>query len=321
MKTALITGISGQDGSLLAELLLAKNYKVVAITHHPMGESDPKFENYKSFIKQIDWKQINLADKTSLDSFIKQQVADEVYHLGAQSFPSAGFSGNYPNFQSNTEGTYNLLASVYEYNPEARFFFAGSSEIFGDNPNSVMTETEKFHPKTMYGISKLVGHELIRNYRENLNRFTVTGFLFNHESPRRGEEFVTRKITLAAARIKLGLQKKITLGSLDAKRDWSAAEDFVEGFHLALNAKNPDDYVFASGELHTIRDFLSLAFSSLDLNYDDHLEINEAFNRPAKFDLSGDSSKAKKILGWKPRYNFEQVVERMVKADYDRLKS
>lgn len=321
MKTALITGISGQDGSLLAELLLAKGYKVTAITHHEMGSSDSKFGNYQSFIKDIQWKKINLADKSSLDSFLKSTVPDEVYHLGAQSFPGAGFSGNYSNFQANTEGTYNLLASVFKINPSARFFYAGSSEIFGDNPNGLMNEEDKFLPKTMYGISKLVGHELIRNYRYNLNRFTVTGFLFNHESPRRGEEFVTRKITLAAARIKLGLQQKLVLGSLDAKRDWSAAEDFVEGFHLALNAKTASDYVFASGKLHTIRDFLNLAFSSLGLKYEEYLEINEAFSRPAKFDLAGDASKARNLLGWKPKYNLEQVVERMVKADYDRLKA
>lgn len=321
MKTALITGISGQDGSLLADLLLSKGYKVCAISHHELNASDSKARNYKHFLPQIQWVHADFKETTKIADFLKMNTPDEVYHLGAQSFPSAGFSGNYPAFDANAAGVYNLLSLVYEANPSARFFFAGSSEIFGDNAQVTMNEASAFYPKTMYGISKLVGHELIRNYRENLNKFTVTGFLFNHESPRRGEEFVTRKITLGAAKIKLGLEKKLILGSLDSKRDWSAAEDFVEGFHLALNHSKAQDYVFSSGKLHTVRDFVEVVFGSLGLKYEDHIELNPAFNRPSKFDLVGDFTRAKTELGWKHKVSFEQMIDRMVKADLDYLKS
>lgn len=319
MKTALITGISGQDGSLLAEFLLGKGYRVTALSHHDLHPGEKRFSNYQSFYKDITWQNTDLSDAASVSEFVKKNNPDEVYHLGAQSFPSAGFQENFPAFKANTEGVYNLLAGVYSAKPEAKFFFAGSSEIFGDNEKGTMTEEDRFYPKTMYGLSKLMGHELVRNYR-NLGKFAVTGFLFNHESPRRGEEFVTRKITLAAARIKLGLQKKLTLGSLDSKRDWSAAEDFVEGFYLSLQAGKPSDYVFSSGRLHTVRDFATIAFATLDLKLEDHFEIDERFNRPSKFDLVGDPSKAKSVLGWKPKFTFEQIVERMVKADYDELR-
>lgn len=317
MKTALITGISGQDGSLLAELLLTKGYKVTAITHHDLDASQKLYQNYKNILGSIFWESMDLGDTSKVTRFLEKHRPDEVYHLGAQSFPSAGFSDNYSAFEANTRGTYELLAAAFRVNPGARFFFAGSSEIFGDNPQGIMSEEDRFFPKTVYGISKLMGHELVRNYRENMARFAVTGFLFNHESPRRGEEFVTRKITLAAARIKLGLQKKLILGSLDSKRDWSAAEDFVKGFHLSLQANGASDYVFASGELRTVKDFVTKAFETLDLNWKEFVDIDQNFNRPAKFDLRGNSSRARTVLGWQPEISFEAMVERMVKSDYD----
>lgn len=319
MKTALITGISGQDGSYMAEYLLSKGYKVIAIAHHALGEGDSKYKNYKSFLNDIEWKAYPLTAKKEVDAFLQTRVPDLVFHLGAQTFPSAGFDTDLNPFHSNCEGTYNLLSSVYTINPQARFFFAGSAEIFGDNSNLSMDENERFYPKTMYGISKLVGHELIRNYRDNLQKFALTGFLFNHESPRRGEEFVTRKITLAAARIKLGMQDKLVLGSLDSKRDWSAAEDFIEGFYLALTAKEAKDYVFSSGTLHTVGEFVDLAFKAVGLDYRKYIELDQRFNRPAKYDLKGNSSRAQNELGWKPKVKFETIVERMVKEDFDML--
>lgn len=320
MKTALITGVSGQDGSLLAELLLSKNYHVVAVSNHELSAENEKSRNYMNFISEITWKAIQLEDHVALNDFISKNVPDEVYHLGAKSFPSIGFQSNFPAFQANAEGTYNLLSGTYTANPDAKFFFAGSAEIFGDNPHGLMNEEEKFFPKTMYGISKLVGYELVRNYRDTMGKYAVTGILFNHESPRRGEEFVTRKITLAAAKIKLGLQDKLILGSLDSERDWSAAEDFVEGFHLALHAPKAKDYIFGSGQLHTIREFVSLAFTTLGLKYEDYVEIDPAFNRPSKNNLIGNSLRARSELGWAPKHSFESIVERMVKSDYDALK-
>jgi GDPmannose 4,6-dehydratase len=320
MKTALITGISGQDGSYLAELLLRKNYRIVAITHHDLKEGDKLFGNYKSFYRNIIWEKIDLSETEKIQGFLKKNTPDEVYHLGARSFPSGGFSNNFDAFDDNARGVYNLLDAVFEVNPLARFFFAGTSEMFGDNPKLVMNEEERFYPKTMYGISKLVGHELVRNYRDNMGHFAVTGILFNHESPRRGEEFVTRKITQAAAKIKLGIQKKLVLGSLDSKRDWGDAEDYVEGFYLSLQDEKPSDFVFSSGKLHTVRDFVSIAFSTLDLKYEDYIELDPAFNRPGKYDIVGDSSKAHRVLGWKPKTSFEELVHQMVKSDYDSLK-
>jgi GDPmannose 4,6-dehydratase len=318
MKTALITGISGQDGSLLADLLLLKGYRVIALSNHDLLESESsRFKNYQQLLRSIVWLHAPLNDTKKILSFLNLNVPDEVYHLGAQSFPSSGFGHNYDAFNANSEGIYNLLFCAYEVNPSVKFFFAGSSEMFGDNPNGMMNEEEKFYPKTMYGISKLVGYELVRNYRDNMSKFALTGILFNHESTRRGEEFVTRKITLAAAKIKLGLQKKLILGSLDSKRDWSAAEDFVEGYFLALQAARPQDYVFSSDVLHTVRDFVNLAFRCLDLNYQDYIEINESFNRPSRYDLRGNSKKARLELNWKPKFTFEQVVERMVRSDFD----
>lgn len=319
MKTALITGVSGQDGSFLAELLLQKGYRVTAITHHDLDGTDKLFSNYRSFYKSITWQKIDLAESEKVLHFIKKNPPDEVYHLGARSFAAAGFRNNYDAFDDNTRGVYNLLSAVFDINPSARFFFAGTSEIFGDNPKLRMTEEDRFFPRTMYGLSKLVGHELVRNYRENFGRFAVTGLLFNHESHRRGEEFVTRKISLAAAKIKLGQQNKLVLGSLDSRRDWSAAEDFVEGFYLSLQAATPSDYIFASGKLHSVRDFVTIAFSTLGLNYEDHVEIDQTFNRPSKVDLVGDSTKAQKTLGWTPHSSFENMVTRMVQADFDAL--
>lgn len=321
MKTALVTGITGQDGSLLADHLLKSGYRVMGLSVHPILKDEPKARNYRHLLDHVE---IILADPLSprgLESIFSAHAISEIYHLGAASFPSKGFSGNYDSFDSNVRGTYQLIDAAYRSNPECRFFFAGSSEMFGSNPKGHLAEGDAFLPRTMYGISKLAGHHIIRNYREQQNKFALTGLLFNHESARRGEEFVTRKITLAAARIKCGLQKKLVLGSLATKRDWSAAEDFVQGFHAALTHSVAQDYVFASGELHSIEEFVDHAFSALGLRYRDFVEVDESFNRPSPVDLTGDSSRARAVLNWTPRISFSELVERMVKSDYDLVKN
>lgn len=317
MTTALITGITGQDGSLLADYLLGLGHKVVGITNHALTPDDRKYRNYKHLINTTEIFTIDLADESGVLDLIKSIKPDHCYHLGAQSFPGAGFTGNFNGFKSNTQSVYNLLGALKQVSPLSRFFFAGSSEMFGSNPGIHMNERSNFLPRTMYGISKLCGHELVRNYREQFNYHASTGFLFNHESPRRGEEFVTRKITLAAAKIKLGLQKELTLGSLDSKRDWSYADDFVKAFHAIISLKEATDFVLGSGEVHTVREFVDITFKSLNLNYEDFVKIDPQFDRPNPFYLVSDTNKAKEKINWKPSKTFEELVTLMVKEDFD----
>lgn len=321
MKTALITGITGQDGSLLADHLLSKGYQVVGHSLHSYEKGDAKFRNFHHLADQIQLITGPLADST-FPASVRRFQFDEVYHLGAASFPFEGFSQkNYDMFAASIQSAYSFFSSIFEIYPECRLFYAGSSEMFGNNPKGLMSESDHFFPRTLYGISKLASHHILRNYREQFGKFTVTGLLFNHESSRRGEEFVTRKITLAAARIKLGLQKKLTLGSLDTKRDWSAAEDFVKGFQLALAHNRAQDYVFSSGELHTIEDFVRHSFEILGLNYLDFIVIDPSFNRQSPVDLYGDHSLATRELNWKPTISFKSMIERMVRSDYDLVKN
>jgi GDPmannose 4,6-dehydratase len=321
VKTALITGISGQDGSLLAELLLKKNYRVTAISNHNLKEDSPLKRNYQHLLNDLSWEFFDLKEIKKTSAFIQKYSPDEVYHLGAQSFPENNFSTTLPVFNQNVETTYTLMDVLFRENPTSRFFFAGSSEMFGENPLKVMNEESRFYPKSMYGISKLVGYEVVRNYREQFSRYCVTGILFNHESERRGHQFVTRKITTTAAKIKLGLEKKLVLGSLETKRDWGAAEDFVEGYFLSLNAKTAQDYVFATGKLHSIREFAKASFEVLGLNYEDYIEIDERFNKKTDFNICGDSSKAHRDLHWQPKITFENLIERMVRSDFDLAKN
>jgi GDPmannose 4,6-dehydratase len=316
MARALITGITGQDGSLLADHLLSLGYEVIGAVHTPLTKDDPKRPNYEHLINHVQFVQVDFLNTASVKSLITQARADECYHLGAQSFPAAGFSGDFSPFTANTQSTYELLAAFRESNTQGRFFFAGSSEIFGNNPKIMMSEVSEALPRTLYGISKLAGRELIRNHREQ-GFYACTGYLFNHESPRRGEEFVTRKITLAAAKIKHGLQKELTLGSLDAKRDWSWAPDFVKAFHQMLQLSGPEDLVLGSGHANTVGEFAELAFASLGLKAHDYIKIDERFNRPSPNYLIADTTRAQATINWKPSKNLSQIVESMVKHDYD----
>lgn len=318
MPKALITGITGQDGSLLCDFLLAKGYSVIGVVHAPLDESDPKFNNVSHFIDKVPFSVVDFLNPSSMDSLIEASSPDEIYHLGAQSFVNSGFENTFDAFSGNVLPVYNLLASCKKIVPDSKFFFAGSSEMFGSNPLIKMNEDSRYLPRTMYGMSKVAGADLVRNYREQLGYKACTGILFNHESSRRGEEFVTRKITLAAARIKLGLQKELFLGSLDSKRDWSYAGDFVEAFWKMLQLEMPLDLVLGSGVAHTVRDFVALAFSELDLDYKEFVKIDEKFNRPSPFYLTADSSKANKLISWESKVSFEGLVKMMVLSDLNK---
>ncbi|MGZ7032801.1 MAG: GDP-mannose 4,6-dehydratase, partial [Thermoanaerobaculia bacterium] len=241
---------------------------------------------------------------------------DECYHLAAQSFVAESFIDGFSTMNTNINGTHYMLAALRELRPNCRFYFAGSSEMFGKVREVPQTELTPFHPRSPYGISKVAGFDLTRNYRESYGMFACSGMLFNHEGPRRGFEFVTRKITSTVARIKTGQASELRLGNLDAKRDWGHAEDYVRAMHLMLQQSEPDDYVVATGETHTVREFCELAFGEVDLDYRDYVKIDERFLRPAEVDLLiGDSTKARRVLGWRPTYTFRDLVREMVQND------
>lgn len=320
-KKALITGITGQDGSYLAEHLLSLGYEVHGIVRRVALE-DPT-HHLRRLLPITD--RLNLHSGT-LESFpalykiLRDVQPDECYHLASQSFVSISFEDEFSTMQTNINGTHYLLAAIKDASPECRFYFAGSSEMFGKVEETPQRETTRFHPRSVYGITKVAGFELTRNYREAYDLFTCTGILFNHESPRRGYEFVTRKITSAAARIKLGLEKELRLGNIDAKRDWGFSGEYVQVMHTMLQQDNPDDYVIGTGETHSVREFMQIVFEELKLNYDDYLVIDSQFYRPAEVEiLVADSSKARESLGWKPKVTFEELALSMVRSDYEYL--
>jgi GDPmannose 4,6-dehydratase len=323
LKRALITGITGQDGSYLAEFLLEKGYEVHGIVRRVAIE-DPEHRLWR--IRHILDKLIlhpgSLESYASIFKIVEKVKPDECYHLAAQSFVSYSFEDEFSTINTNINGTHFVLSAIKEKAPECRFYFAGSSEMFGLVKETPQNENTPFHPRSPYGISKVAGFDLTRNYREAYNLFACSGILFNHESPRRGYEFVTRKISNAVAEIKLGLSKKLTLGNLETKRDWGFAGDYVKAMWLMLQQDEPDDYVIASGETHSVKEFAELAFSYVDLDYQDYLTSDERFYRPAEvYQLKGDFSKGRKILGWEPTVSFEELVKMMVGADMERLKS
>jgi len=245
----------------------------------------------------------------------------ECYHLAAQSFVSISFEEKFSIMQTNINGTHYLLAAIKDSYPECRFYFAGSSEMFGKVEETPQSEKTRFHPRSVYGITKVAGFELTRNYREAYGLFTCTGLLFNHESPRRGFEFVTRKITSTAARIKLGMEKELRLGNIEAQRDWGFSGEYVKMMHTMLQQDEPDDYVVGTGETHTVREFMQIVFNELNLNYEDHLVIDPRFFRPAEVEiLVANPDKARKKLGWNQEVSFEELALSMVRADYDNLK-
>lgn len=318
-RKALITGITGQDGSYLAEQLLEKGYEVHGLVRRVALE-DPmrRFTRISHLLDRIELHPASLESYASVFHIISRNDFDECYHLAAQSFVAESFADGFSTMNININGTHYLLAALRELRPDCRFYFAGTSEMFGQVSEKPQKESTPFHPRSPYGISKVAGYQLTRNYREAYGMFCVSGILFNHEGPRRGYEFVTRKITSTAARIKLGLAKELRLGNLDARRDWGHASDYARAMQLMLQHAEPDDYVIASGETHTVREFCEKSFGILDLDYQDFVVSDERFYRPAEVDeLVGDASKARRVLGWQPSYSFQELIEEMVHHDLE----
>jgi GDPmannose 4,6-dehydratase len=318
-RKALISGITGQDGSYLAELLLEKDYEVHGIVRRVAVE-DPEHRLWriKDILENIELHAASLESQPSLFRVMTSVRPDEVYHLAAQSFVNYSFEDEFSTLNANINGTHYILAAVREVVPEARFYFAGSSEMFGNCGVSPQNEQTPFHPRSAYGISKVAGFELTRNYREAYGLRASNGILFNHESPRRGFEFVSRKITSHAARIKLGLAKELKLGNLDVYRDWGHARDYVRAMWLMLQQDEPDDYVIATGETHSVREFLQMAFGYVGLDYEEHVVIDSRLYRPAEITLLlGDDSKAKERLSWTHSGSFAELVREMVQSDLE----
>lgn len=320
MKKALITGITGQDGSYLAELLLSKGYEVYGIIRRSnsfnTGRIDPIYQDPHAVHLHLRLVYGDLNDASSLNKLIRTIQSDEIYNLGAQSHVRVSF--DIPEYTAEITGlgTIRLLEAIRESGLKSKFYQASSSEMFGKVQEVPQGETTPFYPRSPYGAAKLYGHWITVNYREAYNMFACSGILFNHESPRRGETFVTRKITKAAARIKLGLQQDLYLGNLDAKRDWGFAGDYVEAMWLMLQQPVSDDYVIATGETHTVREFLEVAFSHLGLDWKRYVKIDPRYYRPTEVDLLiGDASYAKKSLGWEPKVRFKELAIMMVEAD------
>ncbi len=317
MKKALITGIDGQDGSYLAEFLLEKGYQVHGIVRRVALE-DPEHQLWriKHILNKITLHCGSLESFASLCKVIHKIKPHECYHLAAQSFVSYSFEDEFSTINTNINGTHYMLAAIKEVAPRCKFYFAASSEMFGKVRETPQNENTPFHPRSPYGISKVAGFDLTRNYREGYGIFACNGILFNHESPRRGFEFVTRKITNAVARIKFGLDKGLKLGNLNAKRDWGFSGDYIKAMWLMLQQDKPDDYVIATGETHTVREFVQAAFSHAGLDWKKYVKIDKNFYRPAEVHLLlGDYSKAKKTLEWEPKVKFKELVRMMVDND------
>jgi GDPmannose 4,6-dehydratase len=320
MTKALITGITGQDGSYLAEFLLDKGYEVHGIIRRASSFNtgridhlyqDPHLNGVRLFLHYGD-----IADSTNLIKLIYRIQPDEVYHLASQSHVRVSF--DIPEYTGDVTAlsTVRILEAIRETGVNSKFYQASSSEMFGKTRESPQNETTAFYPRSPYGAAKVFAHWMTVNYRESYGLFASSGILFNHESPRRGETFVTRKITRAAARIKAGLQRKLYLGNLDSKRDWGYAKEYVEAMWLMLQQDKPDDYVVATGKTHSVQEFLSVAFSCVNLDWHDYVELDSKYLRPAEVDhLVGDASKAKRVLGWEPKVTFKELVRLMVDAD------
>jgi GDPmannose 4,6-dehydratase len=319
IKKALITGITGQDGSYLAEHLLAKGYEVHGLVRRvALEDPERRFTRIAHLLDRIQLHAASLESYPSIFNVISHHEFDECYHLAAQSFVAESFSDGFSTMNTNINGTHYMLAALRDLRPACRFYFAGSSEMFGKVRETPQCETTPFYPRSPYGISKVAGFELTRNYREAYGMFCSSGILFNHEGPRRGFEFVTRKITSTVARIHNGQASELRLGNLDARRDWGHAEDYVRAMHLMLQLEEPDDFVIASGESHTVREFCELAFGEVGLNYLDYVVVDERFYRPAEVEaLIGDSTKARRVLKWKPSYTFAELVKLMVRNDLE----
>ncbi len=316
---ALITGISGQDGSYLAELLLDKGYEVHGIVMRTeLEDPDRTLWKLSRIINRITLHSASIEAFPSIFQIVQRVQPDECYHLAAASFVSYSFDDEFAIFNSNVNGTHYILSILKEASPRCKFYFAGSSELFGRATNYPQDENTPFHPRSAYGITKATGYYLTSNYRDNYGMFTCNGILYNHESNRRGNEFVTRKIVRGAVQIKLGRAQELLLGNLESKRDWGYAPDYVRAMWLMLQQDQPDDYVIATGNLHTVRDFCDAAFTYLGLDYNDYVKIDPKFFRPSEdVPLVGNSSKARDKLNWMPETSFNSMIEEMINYDID----
>ena len=316
MKTALITGITGQDGSYLAELLLAKGYHVVGVVRR---SSTTPYERIAHLVDKVELVSADLLDQTSLTDVVEATKPVEIYNLAAQSFVQTSWQQPVLTGEFTALGVTRMLEALRKAAPGAKFYQASSSEQFGKVVETPQRESTPFYPRSPYGVAKVYGHWITVNYRESFNLFAVSGILFNHESPRRGLEFVTRKISDAVARIKHGIQHELRLGNLDARRDWGFAADYVDAMWRMLQLDTPDDFVISTGETYSVRDFCEAAFSAVDLDYRNYVVQDAKFNRPAEVDLLvGDPTKAREVLGWTPTVHFAQLVHMMVDADLER---
>jgi GDPmannose 4,6-dehydratase len=318
LKKALVTGITGQDGSYLAELLLEKGYKVYGMVRRSSVEKLDRIEHIRN---KIGFVQADLLDQLSIISALKQIEPDEVYNLAAMSFVPTSWSQPVLTGEFTAIGVTRMLEAIRLVNKDIKFYQASSSEMFGKVKDVPQSENTPFHPRSPYGVAKVYGHYITLNYRESYGLFAVNGILFNHESPRRGLEFVTRKITNAAAKIKLGLQDFLYLGNLDAKRDWGYAKDYVEAMWRMLQHENADDFVIATGQTHSVKEWVQETFSCLDMDWEKYVKVDQSLLRPAEVDLLiGNSTKAYQKLGWKPEVDFKNLVKIMVESDYNELK-
>ena len=316
-RSALITGITGQDGSYLAEFLLSKGYRVVGLMRRSANE---KLERLTHLLPDIELCYGDLLDLPSLISVLKRERVDEVYNLAAQSFVPTSWEQPLLTGEFTALGVTRMLEAIRICDPKIRFYQASSSEMFGKVRETPQNELTPFHPRSPYGVAKTYGHYITINYRESYGLFAVSGILFNHESPRRGFEFVSRKVTDAVAKIKLGRQSQLPMGNLDARRDWGFAGDYVKAMWLMLQQDKAEDYVIATGEEHTVRELVDIAFSHVGLNWEDYVKVDSSLFRPAEVDiLLGDPSKAKEELGWKLELSFKDMIKMMVDADIERL--
>jgi len=312
-RSALITGITGQDGGYLAEHLVSLGYEVHGLIR---GQNNPRAATVRRIVPELRLIEGDLHDQSSLIAVLEATHPDEVYNLGAISFVALSFKQAINTGEITGLGVTRMLDAIRVVNPAIRFYQASSSEMFGKVRETPQNELTPFHPRSPYGVAKVYGHHITVNYRESYGLFAVSGILFNHESPRRGLEFVTRKITDGAARIKLGLESELRLGNLDAQRDWGFAGDYVRAMHLMLQQDEPDDFVVATGETHSVRELLELAFTQVGLRWQDHVVVDERFLRPADVAaLVGDASKARRVLGWEPTVSFPELVAMMVESD------
>jgi len=318
-RRALITGITGQDGSYLAELLLQKGYEVHGMVRRVALENpEYHFRRITKIRDRLKLHSATLENLASLQKVFKEVEPNECYHLAAQSFVSYSFEDEFSTMQANIDGTHYVLSALKDLTPDCRFYFAGSSEMIGETKEIHQSESTPFHPRSTYGISKAAAYYLTQHYREAYGIHASSGILYNHESPRRGHEFVTRKISSYAAKIKLGLCSELRLGNLDSRRDWGHSRDYVKAMWAMLQQDSPDDYVVASGKSHSVKEFCDMAFSTLDMDYNRYIVIDETLFRPAEIHhLAGDASKAKRVLKWEPSVSFNDLVKEMVLSDLE----